>query len=138
MDRVSYWDILEDSGLQIIRLWGPKLGKFENLNLEILYVPSPKGTKNQGPWGGGEYVYIYIYRFTYSIYGHTVHGRLFTCTNMHSQSIMYRPLLSSQEMSEFHRCFGPWKQGTSMGCYQQAKLDSAGAARALASLQLTE
>ena len=32
-------------------LWGPTIGNFENL--EILDLPSPKGTKTRVHWGGG-------------------------------------------------------------------------------------
>ena len=60
MQRVSYWDIVEDSGLQIITLWGPTIGNFENINLEILDLPSPKGSKTRVHGGGVAYIYIYI------------------------------------------------------------------------------
>ena len=60
MQRVSYWDIVEDSGLQIITLWGPTIGNFDNINLEILDLPSPKGSKTR-VHGGGVHIYIYIY-----------------------------------------------------------------------------
>ena len=33
LKRASYWDISDDSGLQIMRLWGPKIANFEKLNL---------------------------------------------------------------------------------------------------------
>ena len=52
---------MEDSGLQIIRLWGPTIGHFENINFEILDVPSPKGSKTRVHAGGGGCIYIYIY-----------------------------------------------------------------------------
>ena len=61
MQRVSYWDIVEDSGLQIITLWGPTNGNFENMNLEILDLPSPKGSKTRVHGGGCNNIYIYIY-----------------------------------------------------------------------------
>ena len=52
---------MEDSGLQIITLWGPTIGNFENINLEILDLPSPKGSKTRVHGGGVAYIYIYIY-----------------------------------------------------------------------------
>ena len=48
----------------MITLWGPTIGNFENINLEILDLPSPKGSKTRVHWGGGVahiYIYIYIY-----------------------------------------------------------------------------
>ena len=51
---------MEDSGLQIVTLWGPTIGKFENINFEILDLPSPKGSKTRVYWGG-VHIYIYIY-----------------------------------------------------------------------------
>ena len=68
---VSYWDIMEDSGLQSIRLWGPTIGHFEALNFETLDLPSPKGSKTRvHGMGGGNihthtYIYIYIYAHTH-------------------------------------------------------------------------
>ena len=60
LERVSYWDIVEDSGLQIITLWGPTIGNFENLNFEILDLPSPKGSKTR-VHGKKRVAYMYIY-----------------------------------------------------------------------------
>ena len=59
---------MEDSGLQIITLWGPTIGNFENINLEIIDLPSPKGS-NTRVHGGGGCIYIYIYLCIY-IYMH--------------------------------------------------------------------
>ena len=54
-------DISEDSGLQIMRRWGPTIGHFENSNLEILDLPCPtKGSKTRDH-GGGMHMYISIY-----------------------------------------------------------------------------
>ena len=53
---------MEDSGLQIITLWGPTIGNFENINLEILDLPSPKGSKTRVHGGGGcIYRNMYVY-----------------------------------------------------------------------------
>ena len=66
LERVSYLDILEDSGLQVLRLWGPTIGTFENSNSEILDLPSPKGSKTRVHGGGGHiYIYIYVYIYIY-------------------------------------------------------------------------
>ena len=58
---------MEDSGLQIITLWGPTIGNFENINLEILDLPSPKGSKTRVHGGG---LHIYIYTYTYGCKAH--------------------------------------------------------------------
>ena len=52
---------MEDSGLQIITLWGPTIGHFENINFEILDLPPPKGSKTRVHGGGCIYIYIYIH-----------------------------------------------------------------------------
>ena len=56
---------MEDSGLQIIRLWGPTIGNVENINFEILDLPSPKGSKTRVHGGGSCIIYIYIYVYIY-------------------------------------------------------------------------
>ena len=69
MQRVSYWDIVEDSGLHIITLWGPTIGNFENINLEIPDLPSPKGSKTRVHGGGVANIYIYICRVLKTMVG---------------------------------------------------------------------
>ena len=65
--RVSSWDICEDFGLQLIRVWG----HVENLNLEILDLKSPKGSKTRVDGGGVAYIYVYIYIYkTHTFYIH--------------------------------------------------------------------
>ena len=57
---------MEDAGLQIITLWGPTIGHFENINFEILDLPSPKGSKTRVHGGRGvAYIYTYICVITY-------------------------------------------------------------------------
>ena len=57
-----------DSGLQIIRLWGPTIGHFGNINVEILDLPFSKGSKPESMRGcmyiyifASAYIYIYIF-----------------------------------------------------------------------------
>ena len=47
-------------GSKLSRFRGPTIGNFENINLEILDLPSPKAVK-PGSMGGGGCIYIYIY-----------------------------------------------------------------------------
>ena len=64
---------MEDSGLQMITLWGPKIGNVENIVYcfflffkKILGVPSPKGSKTRvHRMGEVAYIYIYIHIYIY-------------------------------------------------------------------------
>ena len=59
---------MEDSGLQIIRLWGPTIRNFENISFEILDLPSTKGSKTRVHGGEGCIcIYIYIHMAFYFI-----------------------------------------------------------------------
>ena len=64
---------MEDSGLQIIRLWGPTIGNFKNTNFEILDLLSQMAAK-PGPCGGRAYVCMHIYIYIH--FGGTQTGGL--------------------------------------------------------------
>ena len=102
MQRVSYWDIVEDSGLQIITLWGPTIGNSENINLEILDLPSPKGSKTRVHGGGVAYIYIYTYFTTSSIHV-DVHPFLFKQSIECENSCYFYPETEPAE-EEIERC----------------------------------
>ena len=77
---------MEDSGLQIT-LWGPTIGNFENINLEILNLPSPKGSKTRVHGGGVAYIYIYT----------------FACGK---REVRFQTMLEGENrLVEFHGCF---------------------------------